>query len=50
MEIDDEMLQGRDAADARDPLRWRGLNLLGFALMEARARLSRSLDRDRGDP
>jgi ribA/ribD-fused uncharacterized protein len=24
---------------ARDPRRWRGKNLLGFALMEARARL-----------
>jgi len=25
---------------ARDPLAWRGLNLLGFALMVARARLA----------
>ncbi|MEU5878430.1 NADAR family protein [Spirillospora sp. NPDC047279] len=33
---------GLAAADERaeDPHRWRGLNLLGFALMEARARLS----------
>jgi ribA/ribD-fused uncharacterized protein len=32
---------GLAAADARieDPARWRGLNLLGFALMEARTRL-----------
>ncbi|GAA0969963.1 NADAR family protein [Actinocorallia libanotica] len=28
-----------DDARAADPARWRGLNLLGFALMEARARL-----------
>jgi len=28
--------------DATDPRRWRGANLLGFALMEARERLSRS--------
>jgi ribA/ribD-fused uncharacterized protein len=28
--------------NATDPERWRGLNLLGFALMEARSRLSRS--------
>jgi ribA/ribD-fused uncharacterized protein len=34
---------GLAAADERsaDPERWRGLNLLGFALMEARARLLR---------
>jgi ribA/ribD-fused uncharacterized protein len=32
---------GLAATDERaaDPARWRGLNLLGFALMEARARL-----------
>jgi len=29
----------QDHADATDPARWRGTNLLGFALMEARARL-----------
>lgn len=28
--------------DATEPERWRGLNLLGFALMEARSRLGRS--------
>ncbi len=28
-----------DDAAAADPERWRGPNLLGFALMEARARL-----------
>jgi len=28
-----------DAPEAQDPLRWRGLNLLGFALMEAREQL-----------
>ncbi len=34
---------GLAATDERaaDPARWRGLNLLGFALMEARAQLSR---------
>nr|WP_236655401.1 NADAR family protein [Streptacidiphilus carbonis] len=34
---------GLAADDERsaDPLRWRGLNLLGFALMEARERLAR---------
>ena len=29
-----------DDERAQDPARWRGLNLLGFALMEARQRLS----------
>ncbi|MDJ0343003.1 NADAR family protein [Streptomyces sp. H10-C2] len=29
-----------DDERAQDPARWRGLNLLGFALMEARARLA----------
>ena len=29
-----------DDTDAADPARWPGLNLLGFALMEARDRLS----------
>jgi ribA/ribD-fused uncharacterized protein len=33
---------GASHPDARIPARWRGLNLLGFALMEARARLFRS--------
>lgn len=33
---------GLTATDERasDPERWRGLNLLGFALMEARGRLA----------
>jgi ribA/ribD-fused uncharacterized protein len=31
---------GADDERAADPARWRGLNLLGFALMEARARLA----------
>jgi len=30
---------GRNNTDATNPSRWRGQNLLGFALMEARARL-----------
>lgn len=30
---------GKDHLDAESPARWKGLNLLGFALMEARARL-----------
>lgn len=30
-----------DDERAADPARWRGLNLLGFALMEARERLAR---------
>ena len=30
---------GRDNSKATDPRQWNGLNLLGFALMEARARL-----------
>ncbi|MDG4865613.1 NADAR domain-containing protein, partial [Streptomyces sp. T-3] len=30
----------KDDERADDPARWRGLNLLGFALMEARERLS----------
>jgi len=30
---------GASNPDARDPSRWRGQNLLGFALMETRERL-----------
>lgn len=32
---------GASNPDARDPRKWRGQNLLGFALMEARSRLRR---------
>ncbi|MBX7192658.1 MAG: NADAR family protein [Sandaracinaceae bacterium] len=31
---------GASHVDATDPRKWRGLNLLGFALMQARARLA----------
>lgn len=31
---------GRTNPDANDPEKWRGLNLLGFALMEARSRIA----------
>lgn len=34
---------GASNPDARDPLKWRGTNLLGFALMEARAALGGTL-------
>ncbi len=36
-----------DDIRARDPTQWRGLNLLGFALMEVRSRLQQSHARDR---
>lgn len=32
-----------DHPDAHDPLAWKGINLLGFALMEAREQLSRQI-------
>ena len=32
---------GQDNSKARDPRLWRGLNLLGFALMQVRERLRR---------
>jgi len=31
---------GASNPDAKDPTKWRGRNLLGFALMEARASLA----------
>jgi len=34
---------GASNADARNPMKWRGTNLLGFALMETRARLGGAL-------
>lgn len=33
---------GCNSPDAQDPLKWRGKNLLGFALMEVRDRLQKS--------
>jgi predicted NAD-dependent protein-ADP-ribosyltransferase YbiA (DUF1768 family) len=33
---------GQDNDQAEDPRKWRGLNLLGFALMEVRERLLRN--------
>lgn len=36
---------GRERPEAQDPLRWRGQNLLGFALMRARATLCGELPR-----
>ena len=36
---------GKDNERATDPMRWRGLNLLGFALMEVRAHLFESPSR-----
>jgi predicted NAD-dependent protein-ADP-ribosyltransferase YbiA (DUF1768 family) len=40
---------GASNPDATDPASWRGLNLLGFALMRARHQLS-MLDSDVGAP
>ncbi len=39
-----------DDERAQDPTRWRGLNLLGFALMEAREELGGSGTREGGSP
>ena len=36
----------KDSKDASNPLKWRGKNLLGFALMEVRKQLDGSKNRD----
>jgi len=39
---------GKDNPRAQDPRQWRGMNLLGFALMHARARLGTDRDSAQG--
>ncbi len=36
-------------ADVHQPVGWKGKNLLGFALLEPRARLSKVVEADRAD-